>query len=390
MRVLMCIHGLPRGGAEIFFIRLAQALRERHEVTLYIPCYASGDAGLRRRLDGLRVVAVPGFTAWGYRVFYKVKQMLVTRFPGLDVEAALHQRVLRRLQRRHGFDVVNPHLMEASRFSCQAFRHSRLPLVESDHGHYAVVDAARPGAAQAVFDRLDALVCPSAANVALARTFPWKQGFRTFCIPYGYARPAQGSGGAVRAGGPFTFGLVARGVHYKGWREAMAAARLARRETARDFRLLLVGDGPAAREVLASVSAEERAWVEWAGEVDDPTPWIQRMNVGLLPTYLPGESLPNSIIEYLACGKPVIATPVGGIPEMLATAEGDAGLLVPRTAAGPAEVPALAAAMKRFLLEPGLYDTLAARTDAAFSRFDMGACVGAYEAAFSACMALPS
>lgn len=390
MRLLMTIHGLPRGGAEMFFIRLARALEGRHELALYIPCFASGDEGLRRRLAGLRVVAVPGFTQWGYRVFYKLKQMLVARLPGVDVEAALHQRMLHSLHRRHRFDLVNPHLMEASRFSCQAFRQARVPVVESDHGHYAVVDAARPGAAQAVFDRLDALVCPSAANVALARTFPWKPGFRTFCIPYGYARPAPGPAVASSTGGLFTFGLVARGVRYKGWHEAVAAARVVRRETARDFRLLLVGDGPAAREVMAELSPEERAWVEWAGEVDDSAPWIQRMDVGLLPTYLPGESLPNSIIEYLAAGKPVIATPVGGIPEMLATPEGNAGLLVPRAPAGPADVPALAEAMKRFLLEPGLHETFAARTDAAFSRYDMGACVSAYESAFAACMALPS
>jgi glycosyltransferase involved in cell wall biosynthesis len=51
----------------------------------------------------------------------------------------------------------------------------------------------------------------------------------------------------------------------------------------------------------------------------------QQADVMCLPTY--GDTNPWAILESMACGTPVISTPVGAIPEMLA--DGEAGVLVP-------------------------------------------------------------
>jgi hypothetical protein len=51
--------------------------------------------------------------------------------------------------------------------------------------------------------------------------------------------------------------------------------------------------------------------------------------VGLLPSQFISESAPSSVIEYLACGKPVIATARGSVPDMLAWDGIRAGVLVP-------------------------------------------------------------
>jgi glycosyltransferase involved in cell wall biosynthesis len=66
------------------------------------------------------------------------------------------------------------------------------------------------------------------------------------------------------------------------------------------------------------------------------------------------ENLPHAAVEALAVGTPVVATAVGGVPEVVR--DGENGLLVP---AGSAE--ALAAALARLVAESGLRDGLAAR-----------------------------
>jgi len=65
------------------------------------------------------------------------------------------------------------------------------------------------------------------------------------------------------------------------------------------------------------------------------------------------ENFPHAVVESLAVGTAVIATRVGGVPEVVT--DGENGLLVP-----PRDPDALADAIRRFFEEPGLGDRLAA------------------------------
>lgn len=374
----MAIHCLPAGGAEKFFTTLARALAPRHELRCYIPCLQGMDAGMRKRLDGIPVLSVPFFTDFGYKVFYKLRQMTIARFPSIDIEARVHASMLRRLRKRWSFDVVNAHLFSATRFCCETFAQDDVPIIESDHGHYSFLEAKDMPLARSIFDRLNALVCPSRTNLEFSRRFPWNDRLQCCVIPYGhepqvppYDRPAQPD--------VVTLGLVARGVMWKGWKEALAAARLVRERVGRPFRLVFVGAGPCVDEIAMGLTDEERRWIEIAGHQDVPEKWIADFDIGLLPTYLPGESLPNSIIEYLAHGVPVIATPVGGIPEMLTTPLGTAGIFVEQESDGRAGVSSLAEAMTALITQDDLRAELSARAQVAARRYDLDSCVHAYE-----------
>lgn len=377
MRILMAMHSLAMGGAEKFFLNLAHALAEKHEVTCYIPALRCSDAAMLQRLGTLPTHRIAWFTPFTYRVFYKLTLMMQRRFPTFDPESALHTRQLLRLHAQHRFEVVNAHLMPAARQVCTAFEHTALPITKSDHGDTA---SASPADA-VVFRRLDALICPAEANARKARTYPLRSDCRITTIPYGY----RGNAVAVPALPAFaglTFGMVARGVADKGWVEAVAATRLVRQRTTQPLRLVLVGAGPCLDELQRDLPAVDREWVIFAGQQSEPERWIQSFDVGLLPTCLAEESLPNSIIEYLACGKPVIATAIGGIAEMT----GKAGRLIPLAANGRADVAALAEAMVS-LADHERRSELAHHSSAAFRRFDMSTCVQAYQDAFAQVLA---
>ena len=114
-----------------------------------------------------------------------------------------------------------------------------------------------------------------------------------------------------------------------------------------------------------------------AGFSPDPVEWIDRFDVGLLPTEFPHESLPTVVMEYLFCGKPVIATDVGEVATMVAAPSGElAGTLVNPDEATLTDQ--LAAAMQAYLDDPALRRRHAALAPAAFAKFDMGKCAAAY------------
>jgi glycosyltransferase involved in cell wall biosynthesis len=110
-------------------------------------------------------------------------------------------------------------------------------------------------------------------------------------------------------------------------------------------RLLIVGDGPM-REVLAervrALGIGER--VVMAGERREPEYWMRAFDLFCLPSYA-NEGVPQALMQAMLCGLPVITTPVGAIPEIIA--DGRTGILVPARDAG-----ALASAIDLALADP--------------------------------------
>lgn len=103
-----------------------------------------------------------------------------------------------------------------------------------------------------------------------------------------------------------------------------AAARMARELPEAEF--LLVGDGPL-RPGLEAMAAELgiAGKVNFAGERHDIPAILSSMDVSVLISS--SESLSNVILESMAAGVPVVATEVGGNPELVRDRE--TGMLVP-------------------------------------------------------------
>ncbi len=376
MNLLMVIPALDAGGAEWAFVRQANALSGSHVVTAYVPYACDSRPALLRAFDpNVRVVSLPLPHAWFHRVLYKLSLL----FPRLELEQRLHRAVLGLLHRLERFQVVNPHLHSGTRLVCDAFADDSVKIVETDHGDYALLKKEDPSLQrhQAAFARLDGVVCPSLANLEFIRGMPWRSGCRQTVIPY--AAPCVQVHAQVRVTDAqnFTFGLVARGVAEKGWAEALAAFRLLRAGGCMNTRLLFVGDGPEIQRLRAEVLSDEG--VEFTGYQPDISASMARCDVGLLPSFFTAESLPNVIIEFQAQGKPVIATEVGGIPEMLDHDGQPCGIVIPISPSlGRADVPALASAMQRMMEDTAFYNLAARSAHAAFDRYTPERCARAY------------
>jgi glycosyltransferase involved in cell wall biosynthesis len=117
-------------------------------------------------------------------------------------------------------------------------------------------------------------------------------------------------------------------------------------------RLVLVGDGPE-RERLAELARPLDGRVTFAGA--RPRVEVLAQLAGARAAVLSSawENLPHAAVEALAVGTPVVATAVGGVPEVVH--DGENGLLVPPNDAG-----ALAEAIRRIVADDELRARLAA------------------------------
>lgn len=92
-----------------------------------------------------------------------------------------------------------------------------------------------------------------------------------------------------------------------------------------DARLELIGDGELRRkmEQLATELCIDKE-VQFAGLQSNVYPWLNDADVFILPSKF--EGLPMTLIEAMGTGLPIIASAVGGVPDMLTN--GDAAILI--------------------------------------------------------------
>ena len=142
-----------------------------------------------------------------------------------------------------------------------------------------------------------------------------------------------------------------------------------------DATLLMIGEGSRLDALTAQVRdlGLERS-VIFTGRRDDVPEVTKSLDVAVLPSYREAQGL--TILEAMALSRPVVASNVGGIPEMIE--DGRTGLLVP-----PHDSTALADAILRLLRDHPLADTLArAGHDMVHDRFCVELMVRSVEAIY--------
>jgi glycosyltransferase involved in cell wall biosynthesis len=113
-----------------------------------------------------------------------------------------------------------------------------------------------------------------------------------------------------------------------------------------DVSSVIIGDGPERARLMAlSDRIELTGRIHFAGQQGDVRPWLAAIDVFALSSDWEGMS--NALLEAMAAGLPIVATAVGGTPDVVV--DGVTGLLVP-----PRDSSALAKAIATLVRDPDL------------------------------------
>jgi glycosyltransferase involved in cell wall biosynthesis len=258
---------------------------------------------------------------------------------------------LRRLRREgHPADLLHAHVHRAAWAAAIVAALTRRPFVVSEHSSEFGWSGIRDGAlrrARIAFARAD-LVCPVSEYLrGQLEAHGVRARFRVVpnTVDTGVFRPSE----RAPEDRPPRMITVASLEPKKGIDHLLRALGILS-DTRPDFALDLVGDGPHREEyeeLARRLGIEDRVVFHGASLQAEVVRLMRGADVLVMPSLT--ENLPLAIIEAMACGLPVVASRVGGIPEMV---DDQTGVLVP-----PADAAALAGALVELLSRRGDYSS---------------------------------
>ena len=347
VKVLYLVTGLHVGGAEKLVLHLTTHLDRRR----YAPVVASLIGGALTpdfERAGIQVHDLRMRVKWDLGVLARLARVLRAERPAILHTHLVHADLLGRLVGRWcGVPIIvnTVHMIEPFRRGGLLQRLDRWTAARWSHGHAAV--------SEAVKQQVRAVEGLAADRITV--------------IPNGIPRPPALSGAAQEAAraelglapGTPLIGIVSRLEARKGHHLLFAAMQLLGGRWP-GLHCVVVGDGEERRALEAQARTLGLASrVTFLGTRHDVPRWLASLDIFLLPSLL--EGAPMVLLEAMAAGVPIIATQVGGVPDLLE--HETTALLVP---AG--ETAALAAAIHQLLSDPLLARQLGDRARQEFAR----------------------
>lgn len=347
IRLLMLTVGFEAGGTEGQIAELAVRFdRQRYEV-LVCTLKAEHERMWGLRAKGIRVVALGGHGKWDPAVLFRFRELVRDERP----------------------DIIHAFLFRANIAARIVGFLMKVPVVLSSYRGVEVQQELLPRWIDRLTRRWShAITCCSHAvrDAALDRVGGEATRYHTIyngvdVYRFVHAHPMGRSDIGLQPDG-CVVGTVCRLVEpLKGVGHLLEAlAKLVQNPALCHTQLLIVGDGPA-RIQLSAHAARLRlsSCVKFLGARQDVERLLPLMDVFVLPSTYEGFGI--AIVEAMASGRPVVATRVGGIPEIIR--HNETGILVP-----PGDPHALALALEGLLLDPHESRRLAAAGQAVAER----------------------
>ena len=336
MKVLMVVDGLHPGGKERRLVELMRSLKARRDAEVELVVMSEE-------------IRYPDVLTLGIPILRMIRR--TPHDPGVF-------RRFYRLCRERAPDIIHTWDPMTSLYAAPVARLLGIPLVNG------MVTKAPAQLSWRSLERIAGfLTFPlSAAVVGNSRA-----GLQSFRVPPGKGRCIHNGFNLDRLRGldepaetrkrlgittPRVVAMVAAFTPKKDYSTFIRAARelLARRD---DITFLAVGDGPTRAAAEAMMEPDQAGKILFPGWVSGVESLMRAVDIGVLATDadVHGEGIPNALLEFMALGKPVVATRTGGTGELVV--EGATGFLV-----GNRDPGAMAARIQQILDDPALSHAL--------------------------------
>lgn len=293
-------------------------------------------------------------------------------------------RYVRSLIKSYKIDLVCSHAHSTDTICLEAIKGSNLPLIMVEHGRYSYfLSQGRKYMLKALLSASGIVAVSNFCNNQLKSYVGASKQVTT--IHNGIDVIEQHSRSKFRnelgiQENEIAFGLVARGKPQKGWQAAIDAFLSIKEETTKRIHLIMVGGSGYVDELKEKYKSHKE--IHFIGKVPNPTYYMEGMDVGLMLSTYKTEALSLTAIEFLMLGKPVIATNVGGVPEVLEYKGDLLGSLINLTEEGSVNTDELKIEMLRFINGEKSLNLDPSIRELSCERFSLNTCAQSYEKLF--------
>lgn len=328
-----------RGGAEKALVDLALRLdRARFNVTV-AATRATGNYQPLLDAAGVRTLVVERDSRWESH-----KMLGLVRF-----------------MRRKPVHILHTHLFGANTWGRALGKLAGVPVIVA-HEHWSSKPKREVWVDRLLYRLSDRILVPSEASKQLVMRMEGIPA-RYLDVAYNGVDVAQFSPGAESGSArqelglapeDYVIGTVGRLSADKGGQDDLLWAANELRKSHPNARLLIIGDGPLRPELeeyASELGMLDTLSAIFTGTRNDIARLLDAMDVFVLPSHK--EALPIAVLEAMSMCLPVVATRVGGVPEVVR--DGSTGLLV-----APGDRVALRDALARLASDPGLAHRLGA------------------------------
>ena len=297
MRILHIIASLEIGGAQRLLSEILPLMAQDHEVTLLVNEGVDNDFSHRVKFAGIRVITTNDISLHSPRNIIAIRRLM------------------------KGYDVVHVHLFPMLYWASIAARFTSIRLVYTEHStsnrrrnkwYFRPLE-------RLIYSRYQRVISISQQTQdALTRWLGIKQPHHRFVVINNGVNLSTFPNLHQQRDYPHTLIMVSRFVASKDQQTVIRAMGL----LPNDVHVVFVGDGEEmerCQEVACSLGLDNR--VHFVGSQSDVASWIAKADIGIQSSNWEGFGL--TAVELMAAGKPVIATNVDGLKQVV---EG-AGLL---------------------------------------------------------------